>query len=392
MTPSCWPPLQLAAAAAGRRRCCPPLLLAASAAGRRCSWPPLQLAAAAAHETAAQAPPWADAGLNGGAFFELPGCVNTYAVGGTCGRRAHASWHGEGGDHGRHFVTGLGRAVANVLIENVRLNDLSEQAAQSAFWSAMTPDDTAHRNITFRKVVSMRTMRDGINVHGHVVGWLGEDLHFERCGDDVYAVWGAGGGADVDQTGFDKPCAPSRRESCGPHSGGFPPPLDQPPTPLDQMAAARPWLLLLPSTPLYPMAAARSEARRPISRCADVKCGLTNRPATDIVYRRVFAKPGGSWSSCSHVFGAGRVAFEDMLCCNTPQQAYQYPALTIDSTFCPSYANANVSFKGLRWFDDGHKDLCAPGAGGTTPVRAQAGGATGWSASALHTEELGCEQ
>jgi len=226
-------------------------------------------------------------------------------------------------------VTGLGRAVANVLIENVRLNDLSEQAAQSAFWSAMTPDDTAHRNITFRKVVSMRTMRDGINVHGHVVGWLGEDLHFERCGDDVYAVWGAGGGADVDQTGFDKPY---------------------------------------------------------------VKCGLTNRPATNIVYRRVFAKPGGSWSSCSHVFGAGRVAFEDMLCCNTPQQAYQYPALTIDSTFCPSYANANVSFKGLRWFDDGHKDLCAPGAGGTTPVRAQAGGATGWSASALHTEELGCEQ
>ena len=96
----------------------------------------------------------------------------------------------------------------------------------------MAPDGSAHRNVTLRKVVAMRTMRDGINVHGHVVGWLGEDLHFENCGDDVYAVispsspvishelkpsppdlrrparyavWGAGGGSDVYQTGFPEP-------------------------------------------------------------------------------------------------------------------------------------------------------------------------------------------
>ncbi len=218
-----------------------------------------------------------------------------------------------------------------VLIEDVRLNDLSEQAGHSAFWSAMVPDGGAHRNVTLRRVVSMRTMRDGINVHGHVVGWLGEDLHFERCGDDVYAVWGAGGGASVDQTGFDKPY---------------------------------------------------------------VKCDLTNTPATDVVYRRTFAKPGGSWSSCSHVFGAGRVTFEQMLCCNTPQQAYEYPALTVDSTFCPSYVNANVTFKGLRWYNHEAKDLCEPRQeGATTPVapRAQAGGPTGWKEGALNIEELGCQ-
>jgi len=272
------------------------------------------------------------AGLNGGGFFELPGCVNTYALGGTCGRREHASWHGEGGDHGAHFVTGAGRGVANVLIENIRLNDVTDQAGHSAFWSAMAPDGSAHRNVTLRKVVAMRTMRDGINVHGHVIGWLGEDLHFENCGDDVYAVWGAGGGSDVYQTGFPEPY---------------------------------------------------------------VRCGLTNSPATNVTYRNTFAKPGGSWSSCSHIFGAGTVLLEHMLCCHTPQQAYQYPALSIDSTFCPSYTHANVTFRGLRWFDDAHVDLCdvnGPGVA-TAPVspRAEAGGPTGWKASDLHVRELGCQ-
>ena len=64
------------------------------------------------------------AGLSGGGFFELPGCVTTYAVNGTCGRKANPNYHGEGGDHGPDFVTGAGRGVANVLIENVRLNDI----------------------------------------------------------------------------------------------------------------------------------------------------------------------------------------------------------------------------------------------------------------------------
>lgn len=267
------------------------------------------------------------AGLNGGAFFELPGCVTSFAVGGTCGRREHASYHGEGGDHGPHFVTGAGRGVHNVLIDNVRLNDLTDQASLSAFWSAMPPDESAHRNITFRKVVAMRTIRDGINVHGNVVNWTGEDLHFEEQGDDVFAVWGAGGGRQVDQTGFAEPF---------------------------------------------------------------VKCGLTNRPATDIVFRRTFAKPGGEWSSCAHVFGSGTVVYDRMLCC-ARQQTNPYPALSIASTFCPDYSHANVTFKDLRWRDHKAEDLCRPG--GPTPVYAAAANvpATGWKQSHLRIQELGCK-
>lgn len=267
------------------------------------------------------------AGLNGGAFFELPGCVTSFAVDGTCGRKDHASYHGEGGDHGRHFVTGAGRGVHDVLIDNVRLNDLTDTASLSAFWSAMTPDGSAHQNITFRKVVTMRTVRDGINVHGNVVNWRGEDLHFENQGDDVFAVWGAGGGRHVDQTGFAEPF---------------------------------------------------------------VKCGLTNRPASDIVFRRTFAKPGGEWSSCAHIFGAGTVVYDRMLCC-ARQPTNPYPALSIASTFCPDYSHANVTFKDLHWYNHKAEDLCR--LGGPTPVYAAAADApaTGWKQSHLRIQELGCK-
>ena len=186
--------------------------------------------------------PQSYAGLSGGGFFELPGCITSYAVGGTCGRAADAANHGEGGDHGARFVTGTagGRGVANVVIEDVRLNDAldasmdphagaGERASWAAFWSAMPPvvaggaggskavagtnsssdlasgsgsgsgsglgaasdaahanviSGAAHANVTLRRVVAMRTLRDGVNVHGAVVGWTGEDLHFEnqvRC-------------------------------------------------------------------------------------------------------------------------------------------------------------------------------------------------------------------
>ena len=139
------------------------------------------------------------AGLNGGAFFELPGCVTTFAANGSCGRSSQPFLHGEGGDQGPHFVTGAGAGVANVLIENVRLNDALDvsldphadgrlNASLVGFWSAMTPSGEAHRNITLRKVVAMRTLRDGVNVHGHVVGFVAEDLHFENQGDDVRAT------------------------------------------------------------------------------------------------------------------------------------------------------------------------------------------------------------
>merc|ERR1711879_503319 len=117
----------------------------------------------------------------------------------------------------------------------------------------MTTDDSAHTNITFRKVVSMRTNQDGINVHGSVVNWHGEDLHFENTGDDVYAVWG--GGAYATHT------------SGMPGSGNCPP--------------------------------------------------MTNVPATQVSFHRLLAKQksGGSYGTCFSIFGGRLVDIADMTCC-----------------------------------------------------------------------------
>ena len=225
--------------------------------------------------------------------------------------------------------------MANVLIENVRLNDALEvsldphadgrlNASLVGFWSAMTPSGEAHRNITLRKVVAMRTLRDGINVHGHVVGFVGEDLHFENQGDDVrafagtwvhssksacrcgqvFAVWGAGGG-DVNQTGFSKPYA---------------------------------------------------------------KCGLTNTPATDVSFTRTFAKGISDWSSCAHVFGAGTVTYDQLVCCDLNG----YPALSLDSTFCPDYSRADVTLDRLAWYDGHGRGRCT----GSQEAMGKGGGLT----------------
>ena len=176
----------------------------------------------------------------------------------------------------------------------------------------------------------MRTERDGINVHGNVQGFTGEDLHFENQGDDVYAVWGAGGGRGVAFTGLGKP--------------------------------------------------------------EDVDCGLSNTPATDIVFRRVFAGPGtSSWSSCAHVFGAGRVVYDELTCCAT-QSPHPYPAVGIADTFCPDYHRADITVKGLRWFDnaEAEKDWCADATRPTRVGQPTAGTAAGWKGDRLHTDALGC--
>lgn len=228
--------------------------------------------------------------------------------------------------------------MSNVLIENVRLNDFVDGVASlTAFWSAMPPDGSPHVNITFRKVVAMRTKRDGINVHGHVIGWTGEDLHFENQGDDVYAVWGAGGGDDVAETGMGQ---------------------------------------------------------------EGIVCGLSDPPATNVIFRRVFAGAGtSSWSSCAHAFGAGNLLYEHMLCCASPE--WEHPALTVDDAFCASYpAHANITVRGVRWIE-GVRDLCARhGAGArarsgrrdrrVVVAPSDEGSSNGWNRTNLHTEELAC--
>jgi hypothetical protein len=95
--------------------------------------------------------------LCGGGVFETPGCVR--------GEDCEAS-------------TGDGRAVQNVRIENVRLNDLyyDEQkfqakpttmpASQVALWVPTTKDGTQSENISVAALVSMYTHADGINFHG----------------------------------------------------------------------------------------------------------------------------------------------------------------------------------------------------------------------------------
>jgi len=132
-------------------------------------------------------------GLNGGGAFELPGCVSPYNTGKAVGC--------EGAD--AYYVTGNGTAVHHVLIEDVRLNDLNDESHRhpvavtgncsvTVFWSAMTPDDSPHSDITVRRIYSGTTYRDGVNVHGNVQNFLGEDLHFEYLGDDAFPIWGAG--------------------------------------------------------------------------------------------------------------------------------------------------------------------------------------------------------
>jgi hypothetical protein len=142
--------------------------------------------------------------LCGGGVFETPGCVSP-----GFGDGVGFGWESKRGgcyDHtGKYNELLLGSGgsggVANVFIENVRLNDLylpsdpsqyaSGQASQVAVWTPMTNDGSAVTNITVRNLVSMLTRGDGINFHGNVQNSLVEDCHIENTGDDNYAFWGA---------------------------------------------------------------------------------------------------------------------------------------------------------------------------------------------------------
>lgn len=146
--------------------------------------------------------PYDNGNLCGGGVFETPGCVSpgfgdgvgTDWVNKRIGCYDHA---GKPND----LVTGDGKGVQNVIIENVRLNDLflptdpskySEgQGSQVAVWLAMTQDGSATKNVHVKNLVSMLTRGDGINFHGNVQQSVAEDCHIENTGDDIYAFWGA---------------------------------------------------------------------------------------------------------------------------------------------------------------------------------------------------------
>jgi len=138
-----------------------------------------------------------DGGLGGGGAFELPGCLtsNPAPEGVTgCGVMPDNKTPVHSGM--TEFVTGDGKAVENVLIEDIRLADgLAGYGVKTmlAAWSAFPPDGTPHKNLTIRRLVSMGSGKDGLNIHGPVDGFTGEDLYIERANDDTFAFWGAGG-------------------------------------------------------------------------------------------------------------------------------------------------------------------------------------------------------
>ena len=96
-------------------------------------------------------------------------------------------------------------------------------------------------------------------------------------------------------------------------------------------------------------------------------------------------------SRCAHVFGAGRVVYDELTCCAT-QSPHPYPAVGIADTFCPDYHRADITVKGLRWFDnaEAEKDWCADATRPTRVGQPTAGTAAGWKGDRLHTDAVGC--
>jgi len=143
--------------------------------------------------------PYDNGSLCGGGVFETPGCVSPGFGDGNgwqwpeekrIGCYDHAGGHND-------LIIGDGKGVENVVIENVRLNNLlspSEvkqgQGSQVAVWVAQTQDGSATKNVRVTNLVGMLFRGDGINFHGNVQDSIVEDCHIENTGDDIYAVWG----------------------------------------------------------------------------------------------------------------------------------------------------------------------------------------------------------
>jgi hypothetical protein len=83
--------------------------------------------------------------------------------------------------------------------------------------------------------------------------------------------------------------------------------------------------------------------------------------------------------------------YDELTCCAT-QSPHPYPAVGIADTFCPDYHRADITVKGLRWFDnaEAEKDWCADATRPTRVGQPTAGTAAGWKGDRLHTDALGC--
>ena len=94
----------------------------------------------------------------------------------------------------------VGRAVHNVQIKNVRLNDAipppeseSELTGQSAFGFVplMLLPGEAHSNVYVEGMHISRTDADGVNIHGAVAPLVFTDSFIRNTGNDCFAVWSA---------------------------------------------------------------------------------------------------------------------------------------------------------------------------------------------------------
>jgi len=111
----------------------------------------------------------------GGGVFETPGCVHD-----------HCEFD--------RLITGDGKPVSNVRIENVRLNDYlhdPERYSRFAVWTAQTThSQSPTRNIVVKNLVAMHLRDGGIIFNGYVQNALVDDTYIESTDGDVYAVWG----------------------------------------------------------------------------------------------------------------------------------------------------------------------------------------------------------
>ena len=165
-----------------------------------------------------------DMGLNGGGFIELPGCATAYrdiCGSNICGGPQEYYYYAKDNElsgntypHWKEWwYTGHGKGISNVLVKNIRVNDMQHQLdcsnnpsscnhrpnavwplvqlyTNTLFWNGLAIDDSPHKNIHLRHIFSGITFADGINVHGKVDNFNASHIHIENTHDDGIAIWG----------------------------------------------------------------------------------------------------------------------------------------------------------------------------------------------------------
>eukprot|EP00392_Amoebophrya_sp_AT5.2_P007640 g7655.t1 len=174
-----------------------------------------------------------DAGiLCGGAIFETTGCSYTWCDLGKEKTYSYLGYNFQQKDkEDPAFVSALnnngaegGFAAENVLIENIRINDVystsdgtrahgndfSDQmdvrsedirSSQMVFWIPDTRVTNAAgaftKNIIVRNIIAYSTHADGLSIHSRAENVLIDNVHIQNSGADGFVLWGAGTSRNV---------------------------------------------------------------------------------------------------------------------------------------------------------------------------------------------------